>query len=598
MIKKFKDQPIFLKISIALFAIIMALVVMLSIISLVFYAKRSSKWFYQESELAANSALEILQTHYEVITRRFVSIFANDDFAKLLLRQQDDTSTVYLRQKDIQSYLADLQVSDSIIDCVMAVSPKTGDIFSYNWSTGSYKDNLLTSEDFDMISGITYLTKRISPLHKSVTTIPIVYPLSTDYKDFVTITNNIDYTDIYIIVYIDYSKLKAEIDMPDVEYRNTDMCDLYLFSQKKILLNEDDETDSEYIYSMLKNISGDDDVITSSYSYYDENNYWFLAPIKKARILVLYHTSPTSFMSIIGINTYTVLIFLALLAVFLAAVSLLLSRYITKPIQIQAAIVKEIENGSYTQKREFKTNDEIGTLNKAINQMYDTIQSQIERIKTEESEKYKAQTLRTAEQVNPHFLYNTLDAIQSEVQKGNSKNAANLIQYLSEYMRIGLSYGDEQITVSQEIRHANAYIHLMEQRFGKDINFIYQISPGAENILIPKTILQPLLENSIRHGFGIDSEGIPVSQPTIEIIINLSSQILTLEVSDNGSGFDPAKTAAIMLEGKDEQQRHIGLFNVYYRIITSYGKDNVEPLVDSIPYYRNSIIFKISLPQE
>ncbi len=590
MILKFQDQPIFKKISIYLFVIIMGFVSLLSVFSLLIYASRNDKWFYQESYAMASTASESLSMHYSVITRRFVSIFGTEDFAKLLLREQDENSAIHLQQKDIQAYLSDLQVSDYIIDSTMAISARTGSIFSYNWSSFLSREKILTKTDMTQIKGITWLSTRTSPIHKTTKTIPIVYPLSTDYKDYVTIINNKDYADIFVIVYLDYDKLISAISTNSLENRSTESSEFYLFSSDRVLLNTPQNSDQiKLVTDKLSTLAPESSTYLESIDTTDDNHFWYFAPIEHTKLLLLYHTMPTSFLSAIGFNINSFILFFLFVVTTMAVISVLLSRYISRPIQIQANIVKEIEQGTYTNKKTFKTNDEIGKLNKAINQMYDTIQQQIKQIKKEESEKYVAQMLRTSEQVNPHFLYNTLDAIQSEVKKGNSDNAADLIQYLSEYMRIGLSYGDDYITIPTELQHANAYVHLMEQRFGKNINFIHQISPELMETLIPKTILQPLLENCIRHGFGIDSEGIPIQLPTLEISFILDKEYLTIEVADNGSGFDIQKTAAIMLNGKDDQQRHIGLHNVYYRLINTYGKENVDFKLDSIPYYRNSI---------
>jgi len=592
---KFQDQPLFKKISLYLFVIIMAVVFFIGALSLLIYSGRNDKWFYKKSYAQATSASESLSMHYEVITRRFVSIFGTEEFASLLLREQDEESTIHLQQKDLQSYLSDLQVSDYIIDSTMAYAPKTGNVFSYNWSSSMSIQTLLTDEDLSQIQGITWLSERTSPIHKSSRTIPIVYPLSTDYKDYVTITNNKDYTDIYVIVYLDYDKLTSAVTSQSIDNQNTEGSEFFLFSKDRVLLNApSDEDQVTYICDIFSALAPESISYEESVSNNDNEDFWYFTPIENARLLLLYHTMPTSFFSATGITLNSFILFILFVILILAVISILLSRYISKPIQIQAAIVKEIEQGTYTNKKTFKTNDEIGKLNKAINQMYDTIQLQIEQIKKEESEKYVAQMLRTSEQVNPHFLYNSLDAIQSEVRKGNSDNAADLIQYLSEYMRIGLSYGDDYISIPMELSHANAYVHLMEKRFGKDINFIHQVAPELSDTLVPKTILQPLLENSIRHGFGIDSEGIPIQLPTLEISFVLDNDNLTIEVADNGSGFDVDKTAAIMLNGKDDQQRHIGLHNVYYRLVNTYGKENINFSIDSIPYYRNSIKFTIN----
>ncbi|WP_103868322.1 sensor histidine kinase [Butyrivibrio sp. Su6] len=588
--KKFRDQPVFRKISLTLFAIIMVFVLVLVSASLLFYFSRNSQWYYKESLSSSSFASDTLTTHYNVITKHFVKIFGTENLSKLI-------SSDKLSQSNLKPYLEDLQSSDYLIDSTIAIDT-AGNMYSYNWSSSGKKMPALSASDFSHISGITFLTQRNSPINTGISTIPIVYPLYVDKNSFVAIASENDAPKLYVVVYLNYNSLISALTSSGVNFRDIDTHELFLFSKGECLNIIDTENDDALAnYSALyKKLE-----ITGAHaSFADNHECWILTTLSIPNTYLLYHTSAASLYDILGLNNNTIALFLLLIVVVLAVISLLLSRYISKPIQIQAEIVKEIELGTYDKKKEFKTNDEIGRLNKSINQMYDTIQSQIEQIKKEESEKYLAQMLRASEQVNPHFLYNTLDAIQSEVRTGNSENAADLIQYLSEYMRIGLSYGDDTILITQEIQHSNAYIHLMEQRFKKNISFIYQISPILYNTKIPKTILQPLLENSIRHGFGIDADGIPVLQPTIEVNFSYQDGQMTIEVSDNGSGFDPDKVLSIMYNGIDEKTRHVGLHNIYYRLISTYGKENITIKAESIPYYKNTVTMvlqKIEVPR-
>ena len=224
--------------------------------------------------------------------------------------------------------------------------------------------------------------------------------------------------------------------------------------------------------------------------------------------------------------------------------------------------------------------------------MYTTIQEQMEKIKEDENIRYKTELKLLTEQINPHFLYNTLEEIQLEVKKGDNGTASDMIQYLAEYLRIGLSGGADVITVADELKHAFAYVRIMNQRFRKSILFtrIYDQSMGDRMIL--KTILQPLIENSIRHGFGIDGGGIAVASPSIEIRFHLEEEKkLIINVSDNGSGFDEEKVIKQMK--KESHTVHIGVGNVYKRLVAYYGAENISVTARSIPYYRNTISIMI-----
>ena len=242
----------------------------------------------------------------------------------------------------------------------------------------------------------------------------------------------------------------------------------------------------------------------------------------------------------------------------------------------------------------------MGQVFRAINSMHDTIQEQMQLIKKEEQEKYSAQVRVLSEQINPHFLYNTLDYVQLEVMNGHNTPAAEMIQYLVEYLRIGLSYGDETITIANEIKHVHSYIKIMNQRFSESIVFMYQIAPGLEKTMILKTILQPLVENSIKHGFSIDSGGVPVASPSIEIIFFRHADILNIEITGNGSGFDPQNVEKALQNGEPEDQtrRHVGIHNVYQRLCTYYGRENISFNLSSMPFYKNTILIHIHLSHQ
>ena len=372
----------------------------------------------------------------------------------------------------------------------------------------------------------------------------------------------------------------------------------YLMNQSNIALNADDSSehprllgsnDTAAFLNTLRESTQDE-------SFASQPGSWLIArKITDTNLILLNLVPRGSLANVLGTaGASLVLIFLVVLVIFFA-ISLLMTSTITRPVNRLMEVVHQIEENRYTQRIEFQTNDEIGKLNQAINRMYDTIQQQMVRIKEEESEKYLTQIKLLTEQINPHFLYNTLECIQSEVLRGDSQTASSMIQYLAEYLRIGLSYGADLITVTNELRHANAYIKLMNQRFGQSIIFMYQIGPGLNQHLILKTILQPLVENSIRHGFGIDAPGIPILDPTIQVNFSSSEEVLTIEVIDNGSGFDVEEAEKILYASDPEALQHVGLHNVYHRLITYYGKDAVEMTLGSIPYYRNTVTIRIPM---
>ena len=271
--------------------------------------------------------------------------------------------------------------------------------------------------------------------------------------------------------------------------------------------------------------------------------------------------------------------------------SYFMKRFVANPILKLNDIVEKIGSDDYNTPEHFPARDELGRLLEAINSMNSTINAQKQQIKEEEAVKYRTELKLLTEQINPHFLYNTLEEIQSEVFRNNNDIAASMIQYLADYLRISLSGGADIISISNELRHINAYINIMNQRFGQTILLVHKVDPALADVKILKTILQPLVENSIRHGFGIDSFGIPASAPMIQISFTSPAPgSLAIDIIDNGSGFDAVKVRQLMVsEPSAQAQRHVGVNNVYHRLITYYGKENVEVSMESIPYYQNRI---------
>lgn len=329
--------------------------------------------------------------------------------------------------------------------------------------------------------------------------------------------------------------------------------------------------------------------------YEDHDQYLILDALRYRGLYLLMETDRQSFSEFLPQLAPTTISVFVFLLIFLLVVSLFFTRYITKPLVELVDVVNQIRSNTYTGKKEFKTKDEVGTLLNAINLMYDTNQKQMKRIREDEKERYHDELKLLTEQINPHFLYNTLEEIQSEVLRNDKMTAAAMIQSLASYLRIGLSGGADQITIADEIRHAASYVDIMKHRFDQDIMFIHRVDPGLEDQKILKTILQPLLENSIRHGFGIDANGVPVSVPTLEV--NFSSpepHEIDVEIMDNGAGFDTTEVRHIMTSPiRGDVRTHVGINNTWLRLVSFYGEENVSVKIESIPYYRNGFLFSI-----
>lgn len=172
-------------------------------------------------------------------------------------------------------------------------------------------------------------------------------------------------------------------------------------------------------------------------------------------------------------------------------------------------------------------------------------------------------------QINPHFLFNTLNTIAQLAYMEGSEKVAGLVWSLSDLLRFTLRKTEALIPLQEEIHMLNNYLHIQQSRFGSRLNIVLDIEPGLDNILMPCMLIQPLIENAIIHGIELSTR-----QGLIRLTVNRRQDKLFLRVEDNGLGFDP-KAMVIKNTG-------IGLSSIKSRL-QYYFKDNFEFDIQSQP---------------
>lgn len=513
--RRFSNLSLLSKIRLVICSLGLAISTITILISLFYYRYSSGEQALASAKRAALTAANTFEVNYYNILEQFVFACGTRQFASSLRSLVNSSSdTVRL----VQSELSALAHCNYLVHSAMILSGDGEQVCTlYTSSLQSPPEDLFSQENLESVKGITLLPRRPSPLRSSVPVIPLLFPLSLSADEYAHLTTDGSAPDGYVILFLDCGKLEESL-LISQDGRSDGV--YYLMDSRSVPLNADpnqklprflERESTEEFLASLRESSCTESTCTLPDS-------WLIAiKIRNTDLILLNYVPRVSVLDALGTAGASLLVILLVVLVIFFALSLVLTQTITRPLNRLMEAVYQIEENRYTERLEFDTDDEIGQLNHAINRMYDTIQRQIVRIKEEESEKYLTQIKLLTEQINPHFLYNTLECIQSEVLRGDSQTASSMIQYLAEYLRIGLSYGADLITVNNELRHANAYIKLMNQRFGQSIIFMYQVEPGLNQHMILKTILQPLIENSIRHGFGIDAPGIPILDPTIQV---------------------------------------------------------------------------------
>ena len=266
------------------------------------------------------------------------------------------------------------------------------------------------------------------------------------------------------------------------------------------------------------------------------------------------------------------IVFTGLMSIFLVVLfSNMISKKITEPIyDIKNAMLK-FQSGEMPDKLIPKTDDELAFLLTGFNSMLDDISAYINAIYIEQEEKknadiaalkYQLESLQS--QINPHFLYNTLNTVSYLALTERCDDIRSLIQSLNMLLRSTLSNNNEFVPVSKELSFLNSYVSIQKYRYPQMVTLILNVDESLSSCLVPKLILQPLVENAMLHGiFPTAKEGV------IEVRIYKDEDALCIEIKDSGAGIDKEKLSTLFDKAKGFNS--IGLTNVDERLKLYYG---------------------------
>lgn len=268
-----------------------------------------------------------------------------------------------------------------------------------------------------------------------------------------------------------------------------------------------------------------------------------------------------------------VMIILTGLCSFLAAI--LISRHITRPIGKLLDSMSSVEQGIFHKVELSIGNDEIGQLKYRYNIMVERIGELFQKTLEDQQLKQKAELNLLQAQINPHFLYNTLDSIRSLTLLGNKKYAYYTVKALEDYYRTCLSNGAEVISIAEEVDSVKNYLRIQRVRYGKLFVAEYDLDPTVQSCQVVKLILQPLAENSLYHGIKpLGSGGI------IHISTRRDKHKICLCISDNGAGIPQELIDSIMNRTADKDKIGFGLRGTIERLRIYYG-DACQVIISS-----------------
>jgi two-component system sensor histidine kinase YesM len=259
-----------------------------------------------------------------------------------------------------------------------------------------------------------------------------------------------------------------------------------------------------------------------------------------------------------------------LLAVFVAiSLSYFLTEMITKPVRYLFQGLRNVEQGNFEIKLNIGGNHEVYMLGKAFNRMVERLNGLLQKLAEQQTSEKEARIQALNAQFRPHFLYNTLNIIYWKSIQSGQEQIGDMIVKLSRLLRYSISPGDGLITVKDDMEHIGHYLHLMRERFGDELEIELTYDPEIERCIIPKMLLQPVIENAMVHGL----ETLPGLKRLIIVGNRTVENTINFEVIDNGIGMEPDHLASIMSDERSSEGSGtgIGLMNIDKRVKAQYG---------------------------
>ncbi|WP_159881499.1 cache domain-containing sensor histidine kinase [Paenibacillus puerhi] len=284
--------------------------------------------------------------------------------------------------------------------------------------------------------------------------------------------------------------------------------------------------------------------------------------------MVPYREAVSQINAVQGTNYFLQAFFFVLFLLILVT----LVRQFTKPIYRLGRVVSRVEDGNLQIRTGIRGGDEISRLGQSFDRMLDRIEEMLHQVTWEQTRKRKAELAMLQAQINPHFLFNVLNSIRMRIKlKGDDENAG-LISSLSSLLRMTINRNNEFVPLHEEVETVVHYFHLMNFRLSEPLALRTEIASSVALTEIPRFILQPVLENSIIHGFR-DAPG------TVSITAWGKRDLLVIEVSDTGRGMDEEELMQLERKlGEQEGEKSketlsgIGLNNVLERLRLIYGE--------------------------
>ena len=241
-----------------------------------------------------------------------------------------------------------------------------------------------------------------------------------------------------------------------------------------------------------------------------------------------------------------------------------IAHYEMEPLEQVQAYIRRVERGHFNEDIHPARPDEIGALTESVHHMSVRLGELVEKQKQEQQRARAAELKALQAQINPHFLYNSLDSINWLARRGDVDKTTRMITALSAFFRISLSRGSDIIPLRDELEHVHNYLRIQRIRYERQFDYTIYADPSLEGCLTPKLILQPLVENALYHGIKLSGH-----KCLLSIQVYAREGDVGIDVTDNGAGMDAERLEQVrraLEHVEEEEPSAYGVVNVHDRI--------------------------------
>jgi Predicted signal transduction protein with a C-terminal ATPase domain len=482
-------------------------------------------------------------------------IFVNKDVQKLLNNANKGFENEFLQvdaTREIRKFLSKTIETNDDIDSVYMIS-NTGIVFSVILSTNTFKltDHIAKQADPGEGKSVWCSTD------VQTRTIPLVRVVN-DMEKFKKIG--------YLVINIKENSL-SDIYSKTTLKKNGE---LYIINNDGSIVSHE----SKAMLGQKQNTGYLDKILSGS-----SQNEFFTTEIDKRNYYIAFHPISGTTFKIISIvpaieyekeiitlrNAIMVIAFICWF--FAVIISFYMSSSISRPIHKLYTMMNKVGKGDFNVTSTYESKDEIGVLNLHFNNMVRQINKLIQDVYQEQLLKQKEEMKSLKMQINPHFLYNTLESINWLARANGATDVSKMVKALGDLMRTSIG-GEDFISLEEEIKNIRNYIVIQKYRYGERLTVDFNIDSLVLHVRVPKLIIQPLVENSIVHGIEKRHEN-----GVILIESHIEEDNVIISVTDNGNGIKSDELESILNEEIGRNQTKIGLINIHRRIRLYYGEE-------------------------